>query len=488
MEHQNCLGIYISKNTATVVCLGPQKKDSSGVKCFSVTVEGQEQQDMQTLAGLIAQGIAERNLKFSEMAVALDCSMFMQHCVHSEFKDRKQIAATVRFDTEEALATDITNVAVAFEIASSDETGSQLTVFTAEREILSEVLNALQQYNIDPVYIEPDVNCLSRFICRQLDSDKSEQKGTLYAMLSHRSGYLIVPPAAVDGESRTTSTVRTFLVGANQDRTKMLQREVLVTTALLEDGGTLSSFKVFDSAGAIHSEQLSDKLGIETDQIDLRRIVETELQQEADCADPIAFAIAYGAGLAFSEKDRSVDFREDFSPFQGKKVRFQKTLKTAAISITILLVAVGLYFQTQLFSVNKERDSLRSKFAKDYAEVTLGQLSADLKIKDAVRELGRLQRRIENEKKGLYTDEKSISSNLTLVLTAFNECAAQTDLNIATVTITTKDIMVTGDVSNRQTRQKLFDTVRKSGLEIVRERYEFKDGREHFNISVALKS
>ena len=223
MESQNYLGIYISKNTATVVCLGPYKKDRDALKCFSVSVEGQEQQDMQALAGLIAQGCTERNLKFSEITVALDCAMFMQHSVHSEFNDPKQIAATVRFDTEEALATDITNVAVTFEIASSDQTGSQLTVFSAERKILSEVLDALQQYNLDPVNIEPDVNCLSRFICRQVTSDESEQTETLYGMLSHRSGYLIVPPAAVDDESRKSSIVRTLLVGATHDRTKLLQ-------------------------------------------------------------------------------------------------------------------------------------------------------------------------------------------------------------------------------------------------------------------------
>ena len=489
MEHQNYLGIYISRKTATVVCLGPQKKNSSGVKCFSVSVEEQqEQQDMQTLAGLIAQGCAERNFKFSEIAVALDCSMFMQHSVHSEFKDPKQIAATVRFDTEEALATDITNVAVAFEIASSDETGSQLTVFTAERQILSDVLDALQQYHFDPVKIEPDVNCLSRFISRRINADKSEQAGTLYGMLSHRNGYLIVPPAAADDESRTASIVRTFLVGTKQDRTKLLQREVLVTTALVEGAGPLGSFKVFDSVGAVNAPQLSDKLGIESDEIDLRSIIETELRPEGDCDDPIEFAIAYGAVLALSEKGRSVDFREDFSPFLGKKLRQQKTLKTAAISVTILLVAVGLYFHTQLFSVNKDRDMLRSKFARDYAEVTLEPLPADSKIKDAVRELGRLQRRIENEKKGLYTDEKSISSNLTLVLTAFNECAEQTNLNIDTITITAKDIMITGDTSNRQNRQKFFDTVRKNGLEIIREGYSLKDNRENFRITVTPKT
>jgi hypothetical protein len=488
VESQNYLGIFIGRKTATVVCLGQPKKDGSNVKCFSVSAEGQEQQDMQTLAGLIAEGCAERNLKFSEIAVALDCSMFMQHNVHSEFKDPKQIAATIRFDTEEALATDITNVAVAFEIASSDETGSQLTVFTAERQILTEILDALQQYNLDPVNIEPDVHCLSRFIDRRVNLEKSERAGTLYGMLSHRNGYLIVPPIATDDESRTASIVRTFLVGAKQDRTKLLQREVLVTTALVEGAGPLSSLTVFDSTSAVNCKQLGDAVGIGTDEIDLRSIVETKLVQDADYADPIDFAIAYGAVLALSEKDRSVNFRDDFSPFQGKKLRFQKTLKISAISITILLVAVGLYFQTQLFSVNKDSDKLRSKFARDYAEVTLEQLPADLKINNAVSELKRLQRRIKDEKKGKYTDEKPISSNLTLVLKAFNECAVQTNLNIDTITVTTKNITIMGDTSNRQKTLKFFEALKKSDLENMRFNFSAKGGRDNFNITVAPKT
>jgi len=488
VESQNYLGIYISRKTATVACLGPQKKDGDVLKCFSVSVEGQEQTDMNALAGLIAQGCAERELKFSEITVALDCAMFMQHSVHSEFKDPKQIAATVRFDTEEALATDITNIALSFEIASSDQTGSQLTVFTAERKILTEVLDALQQYNLDPINIEPDVNCLSRFICRHVTSADSEQTGTLYGLLSHRNGYLIIPPAATDEESLKASIVRTFLVGATQDRAKLLQREVLVTKALAEGAGPVNCIKIFDSTGAIESQQLDEKLGMETSVIDLLSIAETKLHPEAECGDPIDFAIAYGAALALSEKGRSVDFREDFSPFQGKKLRLQKTLKAAAISVTILVVAVGLYFHTQLFSVSRSKNNIRSRFAKDYAEVTLDKLSDNVKTKDAVRELGKLLRRIEDEKKGLITNEKSISSNLTLLLAAFNKCAAQTGLNIDTVNITTKAIMVTGDTSSRQNRQRFFATVRGSGLEIKQEGYGLKDNRESFRITIAPKT
>ena len=145
-----------------------------------------------------------------------------------------------------------------------------------------------------------------------------------------------------------------------------------------------------------------------------------------------------------------------------------------------------MYFHTQLFSVNKNKDNLRSKFAKDYAEVTLEQLSADLTIKNAVRELGKLQRRIENEKKGLFTDEKSISSNLTLVLTAFNDgqCAKQTNLNIDTITVTTKNIIIMGDTSGREKTLKFIDVLEKNGLKDIKLNNSEKGGRDNFNLTV----
>jgi len=79
VESQNDLGIYIDRDRATVVCLDSRGKDGGVVGCFSVSVEEDEQANMQTLAGLIAQGCAERDWRFSDVSVALDCTMFMQH-------------------------------------------------------------------------------------------------------------------------------------------------------------------------------------------------------------------------------------------------------------------------------------------------------------------------------------------------------------------------------------------------------------------------
>lgn len=483
MESRNRLGIYISRDTATVVCL-----DAQGVMgCFSVSVEEPEKANMQELARLISEGCAERGMKFSEVAVALDCAMFMQHSVHSEFNDPKQIAATVKFDTEEALATDITDVALAFEIISRGQTDSKLTVFTAERKVLSEVLLALQQYNLDPMTIEPDVNCLSRFINRKINTDEIQHRDTLVGVLSRQSGYLVFSRGLAGEQARKVSAVRSFLIGPTQNREELLSREVLVTTALIDNTEPIKNLKVFDSTLSLKNQRLNERLGIEVDTINLCDAAGIELQAIAACTEQVDFTIAYGAALVYSEKERVANFRDDFSPFQGKKLRLQKTLRFAAISVTVLLIAVGLYFHTQLFSLNRYNNEIRNKFAKEYSAVTLEKLQDNDKLKDAVRKLGTLLRRIEREKKGLITDEKSISSKLRLVLAAFNKSASQTNLNVNSITITTRDIIITGDTSSRQNTEKFFDVVKNSGLEILREGYDLKGGRDNFSITVVPK-
>lgn len=484
MEPQNYLGIYLSKNRATVVCLGPRGRDRNLLGCFSVFVEGQEEQNQQVLASLIAQGCAERRLEFSEVAVALDCAMFMQHRVHSEFNDPKQIAATVRFDTEEALATDITGVAIAFQITSSDQNGSELTVFTAQRNVLSDVLISLQGHNIDPVTVEPDVNCLSRFICQNVQLPESRQGRNLFGMLSRDRGYFISY-----AKPRGISTVRTFLVGPTQDREELLAREALVTTALTETSEPINHLEVFDSTGSVNHHQLGEKLGIEVGGVDWLGSAGIEPRALADCADPVDFAIAYGAALAHLDKTQSINFRNDFMPYQGRKLRLQKALKFASISVTVLLLAIGLYFQTQLLKINKNRSRLRDKFEPSYLAVMLDEKKLPTKFKEAVRKLGSVLRRIEDERKGLITDQEAISAKLALVLEAINECAAKTNLNINSISITARNISIVGDTDTSGNRNtlKFFAALRKSGLEISREGVYAKGGRDHFTVTIEPK-
>jgi hypothetical protein len=482
LEAKNYLGIYLSKDAATVVCLGPPGKENNVLGCFSVSVQEQTEQNQQELATLIVQGCAERELQFSEVAVALDCAMFMQHNVHSDFKDPKQIGQTVRFDTEEALASDVSEIAIAFKITSSDEAGSELSVFTAQRKILSDVLLSLQSNNIDPVTVEPDVSCLSRFISRNVSLP--EDSHPLFGLLSRRSGYFVVPDSS---DSKETSLMRTFLVGPTRARAELLAREVSITTALLDNKEPISCLRAFDSAGPVDYQQLSERLGFKASGIDFAEAASAGPQILADCSNPVDFVIAYGAALAHLERPQSINFRSDFMPYLGKKMRMEKALKFASVSVTVLLLALGMYFQMPLLKTNEYRSELRKKFADDYKVVMLGKpLPAN--FTSALKRLSSEDRRIQNVQSGRSgaTGEESMMSKLALVLEAFNKCAKQTNLKINKVSVTAKNIRIEGDTSSRGNTEKLFAAV-KEKLDMVQFNYDLKSGRDVFSITVVTK-
>ncbi len=479
MEHQNYLGIYLSKDKATVVCLSPASGDKKLLGCFAVSIEDKEQQNPQTLAGLIARGCAERALQFSEAAIALDCALFMQHNVHSELNDPKQIAATVRFDAEEALAMDITDLAIAFQITAGGQKGSELTVFTAQRKILSELLTSLQSNNIDPLSIEPDVACLSRFIRQNVSLPDSQQGGTLFGILSGRRGYFIAPSKAQEA-----AAVRTFLLGPTQDREALLTRQTLTTGTLAADGQPIRCLRVFDSTGSVNQQQLGKNLGIQANSVDLLGPAGIQPQVLADCTDQVDFAIAYGAASAHSERAEAVDFRRDFMPYQGKKVRLQKTLKYLSVSVTLLLLAVGLYGQAGLFKQNKYRRQLRKNWSAEYAAVMLGKKpAAGINVTE---KLAGEVKRIRDVKSGQLsvTGEESIGSKLALVLEAFNRCAADTNLNIDVLTVSLRNAIISGDTSSRANTLKFFEAIRQSKLDIVEHSYGLKGARDTFSVTV----
>jgi len=482
VELNNYLGIYISKDAATVVCVDSQSKDDEVVGCFSIRAQEEGEVAPQALANLVSQGCAEREWGFSEVSVALDCAMFMQHNVHSDFADVRQIGATIRFDTEEALATDISDVAIAFQIISGDRNGSDLTVFTAKKKMLSDLLLSLQSGGMDPVGIEPDVNCLSRYIGRKVAGAEGGQGRTMFGVLSARRGYLMAPHQNGAGEQKA-ARVRTFLVGSAKDRSGLLAREAIMTTALTEDSEPISRVRVFDSAGPAEYEQLGERLGIEAGTIEL---VGPDVADEQALADvePVDFAIAYGAALGHLDKAPAVNFRDDFMPYQGKKLRMEKALKYFSISVTVLLIAVGLYFQTRLFNVNKDQTRVRQKFAKDYAiAMSNVKLPDDLTIKKAVDRLGKERGRI-SKVPGASSTDGSVASKLALVLDAFNKSATQTKLNITKVSILAKTINISGWTSSRANTNRFLEVVKQNGLNIVKESGETEPGRDKFNITV----
>ncbi|MHC4260159.1 MAG: hypothetical protein ACYSTF_07100, partial [Planctomycetota bacterium] len=474
---------YVSKNSATAVCVDMSGQDKNILGCFSVSVEEQEEHKEQVLSRLVAEGCAERELEFSEAAVALDCALFMQHNLHSEFKDPKQIAATVRFDTEEALSTDVSDVAIAFRVVSSNESGSELTVFTAQQKILSDVLLSLQGNNIDPTTVEPDVYCLSRFISQNVAS--GEDTHCLYGMLSQHSGYFLG-----FGDSQQAPSMRTFLINPAQDRGSLLGREVPLTVALAGSSHGIDNLKILDSKQSVNHQQLGERLGLQCGGIDLAGSVATSEDKLADCAGPVDLAIAYGAALAHQDTVESVNFRNDFMPHQGKKVRMQKAFKFMSVSVSFLMVALGIYVTSQLWRTSKDRVLLRKTFKPDYVGVMAGDKRLPATSRQIIRKLD--SERTRTRKiigKTPIGGGESVSAKLALVLGAFNdkECAKKAKLEIKEMVITAKEISIVGSTSSKRTGL-LRTTLEKNGLEILHGSYGIDASkRETFRIALVPK-
>lgn len=480
MESHNYLGIYLRPDRATVVCVAGQGRDRKLLGCFSVLVEGQPENVHQFLAERIAAGCTDRGMKFGQAVVALDCSLFMQHAVHSEFSEYKKVAATVRFDTEEALAMDVADVAVAFRIISSDENGSNLDVFTTPRGTLTDILLALQNAGIDPIVVDPDSYCLSRYLAAHGTSGESPEHASFYALLSDSRGYLLAGHGAAGA-----STIRAFPISAAQNRTSLLAREILITAALAETTGRADQLRLFDVKGEVAADPLAEKIGRAVTVHDPVQMAGAQAGPVADCADPVDFAIAYGAALTPGDKERGINFRNDHMPYQGEKVRMNRALKFLSIAVTILILSVGVYCQALWMQAKADGRAMRATFEPDYIAVMMAKAFPKT-ANEAWSKLDKALRELKAEKGIEGVPQESTSSKLTLVLLAINSCASQTGLKVDTVTVSSKTIHINGSTTSRRNTNSVFETMGKYGLKVADTRVTTEGNRDNFDMTVAI--
>jgi hypothetical protein len=480
LEQQKCLGIYWTRNGATAVLATFEGQALQLWNCFTVMVpppaEGQERQ---SLAQLISAACMERQLVFDEVAVAIDCGMFTQHNVHSDFTTARQIAQTIRFDAEEALATDASKLAISFNITGSDGSGSEVCVYSADRAAMMDILADLQNNKFDPIAMEPDVSCLVRFIQYAF----MPQAGThpLYALLGRTFGYFIAA-----GQTPSNWKVRTFIIGANQDRGALAAREIPMTLAALNTADAVDSLWLFDDTNFLSVQKMGEETGLSAEQMDLVRVMEPVTAGMTEHPAPVDFAIACGAALGHLTKTR-IDFRQDFMPYLGKRILFEKTLKMLSISVILMLLAVGLYFQLRLYKANSYLNTVRQNMKNEYVAV-FGKAAPS-----GTNMLNKLKSeaiRVQKIKSGQLSasGEASVSALLTYVFEALNAAPSQVQVNIDYITVGARSIMIAGDTASRDNTIALFNAFdAHQHLKTSQPSYDFKSGRDQFKVTILPK-
>jgi hypothetical protein len=481
LEQNACLGIYVEPDKATVVLAAKAGGRVELLEQFCITVDSDQQQGFSfaQTAQAIFSACDEKQLVFSDVAVAIDCRLYRQQVMHSEFSEPKQIAQTIKFDAEEAIAINAAESAVAFEIASKGLSGAEVSVFAVSGRVVSEIILALQNNKLDPVTIEPDSICLRRLI-EQASVPDAETK-PIYITLSEEKCFIISPPS-----QQGNAPVRAFLTDAAQNKTAMLAREIMLTTASAPAAGRAEKIIIYDSEGRVDAGVLNEQTNLAVETLDSADIILTKSQQRNDCND-LDVLIAAGAAAGVLVKGERVDFRPDFMPYQGRKTTLKKGVKILSISLAVLFIVLVIFGHLQYYRANSYRNRLRDKFKTEYSIAMTG--AKFKKTSEAVRKLQSELNRIKDVKSGLLsaTGQDSIEAKLTFLFEALNSVPKDVDIDIEKIAVTTKTMTLTGSTSGRGYLQ-LFGAVDKHPkLAKGSEYYEPKEGRDQFRLTIDME-
>jgi hypothetical protein len=243
----------------------------------------------------------------------------------------------------------------------------------------------------------------------------------------------------------------------------------------------------FDVRGELALQAVGEKTRLPAGDCNLGALAGVESGDVTDCPNMADFALAYGAALGLADKTNSVNFRNDHMPFLGKKMRLQKAVRFMSISLTILLLAVGVFFHSQLLRENRNREALRAKLEPDYLAVMLGKKELPDTLKEATGDLKRAMNTLKAEKTGIGMNQETISAKLTLVLLGLNDCAKQTGVNIDSISVSGTSISVDGATSSRSNTLSVFDAMNKSGLTVLNHGFRPEGNMDNFTVNLEVK-
>ncbi|MBL7215018.1 MAG: hypothetical protein ISS71_05010 [Phycisphaerae bacterium] len=474
MEEKGSLGIFLLRDKAVAIWISSDTDTSVLHKvCVMPSEDEPGALPLQAARTVIRQGFS-----FGEVFVAIDCSCYTQYNLHSEFEDPRQIESTIKFDAEEAAATDAMNLAVTFEVTDIQPPGSQVTTYTADRQLLTDILLDLQEGGLDPTLMEPDIVCLTRTLAQT--SNLSQRAGCLFVVLSGSHCYLLCP------NPNYAPTVRTFLVDSDRDVTSVLIREVLLATASNKGSSSLESIVLIGPANRVDTASLGQGTGLTVQTETPEKSLSQTLATDSDIT-PAEFMIAYGAAIAARTRGYKADFRKDFMPYQGKRKVMEGSLHLLGISLTVLLLTVACFYQLKTFRMKGYVSDLEDKTVSQYKAVMYG------KNPPAVEKISsKLKREYTNAKKNEdgpgAGDNKSVPAKLTFFLEAVNRCQKNVDINVQQINITERSMKVKGDTNNRTATNALLNEIKKHAhLALGSYRYDKEGARDSFEVALDPK-
>lgn len=469
MNENVSLGLYVSRNRAVAVWLSSGSEHSVLNKLAIALNENEPE----TMALQAARSVMRQGFAFDEVIIAIDCGYYAQYSLQSEFDDYAQIGSTIKFDAEEAAAADAMNLAVTFEISGKNAQGSDVTIFTADRQLMTDILMDVQEGGLDPTFIEPDAVCLVR-ACAAI-SDVSKEARTVFVVLGRSSCYLFRP------KPDFAPVVRTFLIDPGQDINSMLIREIVLARASQSAEDSLTSVVLTGHTDEVDMNLLKTRTGLEIHTDSPAKKLDSSWVSDGRI-DDYEFMIAYGAALAAASRGYKADFRRDFMPYQGRRKILEKSFKLISISMTVLLLSLAIFFQMKAFRMKSYVDQLNQRALKEHRAVNYGKvpLRGQTINSSLKREYDRAVAMTAGD-----VDEDVVIAKLTFLFEAVNTSPKSVDVNIQQITTTERSMKVKGDTNSHNGTLAFIQNVKDHPqLEVSSERYFSDVNRDGFEITL----
>lgn len=249
-------------------------------------------------------------------------------------------------------------------------------------------------------------------------------------------------------------------------------------------GGRIERFFIYDSAGEIDLERLSKRLGVPVSALSWFESGPWSDRAREDDAGMVDYAIAYSTALLSADAAETLDFRHDFMPYQGKKIRLQRAMKWACISLTLLMLALGGRLQASWFMAKSDRDQLKETLEEDYLMVMPGKTDiSDYPIRDLERAI-RTVRNVQGGRLDLEGNQSTLAK-LQVVLKAITECHKKAGLDFDSISIGRDVISINGSTVNAQGRLDFKEALQQQGIGIaVVKTMTPKGGRFPFAVTI----
>lgn len=445
MESNRFLGIAIGRHQAALVCMDARSSEAEITECILVHPQ-QGTAETPSLAAAIGQAIRSKGLIYDEAAVALGSDFYAQYPLHSMFSEYRQIENTIKFDAEEATAADATTLAITFEILRAEDKGSEVMVYSADRQSLTDILMDLQAEGIDPVMMEPDVVSLARGLDKKCEF--AQDLETLYVILDADSYTLLK-----NANKGRGAYSRRILFGSQTDHTAELARQLQLTLAAWSFNEPIRSIVLAGQTGQIDGHALSRQVGRPVEKKDL------SLPDGGHQTGSILAAAAWGAALIHVTRGRKADFREDFMPFQGRRKILQKSLRIMSVSLTVVLLVIAAYYQLKTFRMYGCTRQLEGNLIAEYKEGMGQNPPSNMSI---ITKLKSVQRQAKQRQAGYGPGEdNSVVAKLTYVLEAINDTQKSVDVVVQQIAVTERTLRVQGDTNGRRSTMQVFDEMKK---------------------------